>query len=214
MKKLLLAIFALTTISSFAEGNFNLYTKVGVDLSSKFSKISDEDGGHLPLPDKVKYGYSFFLEGTKNVTPNLEIGAGIGYIARKGKNFSYMDDFNIPADKISGKMVSYDSVPLYFLAKYNFETDTEFKPYIKTDLGYSFNKINNSVIYENDKKIDGTDGKMTNGLYVGIGVGLEYNNFITDFSYIYTKSKWKDNNDNDKFNNKAIRLSVGYKFNF
>ncbi|MDY4011888.1 MAG: outer membrane beta-barrel protein [Fusobacterium gastrosuis] len=212
MKKLLLAIFALTTISSFAEGNFNLYTKVGVDLSSKFSKFIDD-----PIPLKAKHAYSFFLEGTKNITPNLEIGTGLGYIARKGKDYSFIDD----GTRIHGELPTYNSIPLYLTTKFNFETGNELKPFIKADLGYSFNKLKNKTEYEDGKavvydNINSFDfSKATNGLYAGIGIGTEYKNFVIDLSYTLTKSKikWTDGSS-EKYNNKAIRLSVGYKFNF
>lgn len=215
MKKILLALFVVGSVSSLAMGDFNIYGKFGVDLTSKFSKIKDSDGVALPLPTKAKSGYSFFLEGTTNVTPNTELGLGIGYTARKGRNVSYIDNtFSAQPELITGRMVSYNSIPLYLIAKYNFETGTGFKPYIKLDLGYSFNKINKIDVYSNGTKVEGSDGKMKNGLYTGIAIGVEYNNFLTELSYHLTKSKWVDEYDKDKYDNKAVRLSVGYKFNF
>ncbi|MDO4690068.1 MAG: outer membrane beta-barrel protein [Fusobacterium sp.] len=216
MKKLLLSLFVVSAISSLAAGDFNVYGKFGVDLNSKFSKIKDEDGTSLPLPTKAKSGYSFFLEGTTVVAPNTEFGVGIGYITRKGKNFSYYDDFFTPARRISGRMPSYNSIPLYLTAKYNFNTGI-FNPYIKFDLGYSFNKLNNENEYDGKSKVsyDIDLSKATNGLYTGLSVGVEYNNFLTELSYVYTKAKlkWQDG-DSSKWDNKTIRLSVGYKFNF
>lgn len=214
MKKLLLALFVVSAVSSLAVGDFNVYGKFGADLSSKFKDLSEGTGIY---PTKAKSGYSFFLEGTTTVAPNAEFGAGIGYISRKGKNFSYYDDFHTPARRISGRMPSYDSIPLYLTAKYNFNTGTNFNPYIKFDLGYSFNKFNDEPEYENGKKIipDVDVSKVTDGLYTGFSVGVEYNNFLTELSYTYTESKikWQDG-DSDKWDNKTVRLSVGYKFNF
>ncbi len=213
MKKILLALFVVGSVSSLAMGDFNVYGKFGVDLTSKFSKIEDSDGVALPLPTKAKSGYSFFLEGTTNVTPNTELGLGIGYTTRKGKDYSYMDSNN----RIHGEMSTYNSIPLYFIAKYNFETRTEFKPFIKADLGYSFNKLKAKDEYENGQKmvVDVDLSKATNGLYVGVGIGAEYKNFVTELSYVHTKSKlkWQDG-ESQKWDNKAVRLSVGYKFNF
>ena len=213
MKKLLFGLFALVSISSLAAGEFNVYGKFGVDLHSNFSKIKDDDGETV-LPKKAKSGYSFFLEGTTEIAPNLEFGLGLGYVARKGKNYSYDDDFNVPPTKVTGRMVSYDSIPLYLTTKYNLNTGTSFKPYGKIDLGYSFNKINKTDEYENGVKIEGDDGKMKNGIYFGVGLGVEYNNFLTELSYHLTKSKWTAEGESDRFDNKAVRLSVGYKFNF
>lgn len=213
MKKLLLVLFVVSAVSSLAAGDFNVYGKFGADLSSKFKDLSE---GEKIYPTKAKSGYSFFLEGTTTVAPNAEFGAGIGYISRKGKNFSYYDDFHTPARRISGRAASYNSIPLYLTAKYNFNTGT-FNPYIKFDLGYSFNKLNNENEYKEKTKItyDVDFSKVTNGLYTGLSVGVEYNNFLTELSYTYTKTKlkWQDG-DSAKWDNKTIRLSVGYKFNF
>ena len=58
--------------------------------------------------------------------------------------------------------------------------------------------------------------KAKNGLYAGVGVGLEYNNVTADLSYVFTGAKYKytDGSDSDKANNGAVRLTVGYKFAF
>lgn len=77
MKKLLLGLFALVSISSLAAGEFNVYSKFGVDLHSNFSRIKDDEGNSV-LPKKAKSGYSFFLEGTTEIAPNLEFGLGLG----------------------------------------------------------------------------------------------------------------------------------------
>lgn len=112
---------------------------------------------------------------------------------------------------LKGDMPAYNSIPLYLIAKYNFNLDSNFKPYVKADLGYSFNKGKYTFKLDNEE----TKAKAENGLYAGVGVGLEYNNFLTELSYTLTKSKLKwDNGEKDKYDNRAVRLSVGYKFNF
>ena len=37
------------------------------------------------------------------------------------------------------EMVGYTSIPLYLTAKYNFKAVNNFVPYIKANIGYSFN---------------------------------------------------------------------------
>lgn len=60
--------------------------------------------------------------------------------------------------------------------------------------------------------------KFKNGLYASVGVGLEYRNFVTELAYVHTtaKIKWddEDGSDTERYNNNALRLTVGYKFNF
>lgn len=209
MKKILLTLFALTTVSSFAAG-YNTYFKVGVDLHSKFKFSEDPD---VKLPKKAKAGYSVFLENTYNFTDNFEAGLGVGFIYRKGKDFKKtIYDENDNAYILKGDMPAYNSIPLYLTAKYNFNKDSNFKPYIKVDLGYAINKEKYSLKYEGEEIVS---LKAKNGLYTGIGLGFEYNNFLTELSYNLTKSKLKwDDGTKDKYNNTAVRLSVGYKFNF
>ncbi|CAL7876405.1 hypothetical protein A2U14_09610 [Fusobacterium necrophorum subsp. funduliforme] len=111
------------------------------------------------------------------------------------------------------KTVRYDSIPLYATAKYNFITDGEIKPYVKADLGYSFNHARNKV-YPDAKT------KVKNGLYAGVGIGVEYGNLVTELSYNVTGAKVSVKGtdytlaENQRYNNAAVRFSVGYKFNF
>lgn len=109
--------------------------------------------------------------------------------------------------------------PLYLTGKYNFNLDSEIKPYIKADLGYSFNKVqklSGRSFDKDDKTIENYSEKVnfSNGLYASIGLGLEYKNFTTELAYVHTNAKIKSENESDKYNNNALRLSVGYKFSF
>ena len=56
-----------------------------------------------------------------------------------------------------------------------------------------------------------SDGKIKNGLFYGIGTGVEYKNFLVDLSYDITQAK---TDEDDKFNIKKLTLSLGYQFNF
>lgn len=161
---------------------------------------------------------AIFLEATKNLTPSFEAGLGVGYIWRGKENFEFEDS----EDKTTGKFPRYDSVPLYLTGKYNFNLDSEVKPFIKADLGYSFNKSKKFTGTDFDKIDNTTDDfsgklKFKNGLYASVGVGLEYRNFVTELAYVHTtaKIKWDDDEfGNERYNNNALRLTVGYKFNF
>ena len=217
MKKILLGLLVLSSAVSFANQGINVYGKFGVDVVSRFNKLSDE--GETFVKGKGKVAPAIFLEATKNLTPNFEAGLGLGYIWRGKENFEFYDD----EDKVSGKFPRYNSVPLYLTGKYNFNLDSEVKPFVKADLGYSFNRA---------KKFTGTDFykltnttedfsekiKFKNGLYASVGVGLEYRNFVTELAYVHTtaKVKWdeEDGSGTDRYNNNALRLTVGYKFNF
>ena len=217
MKKILLGLLVLSSAVSFANQGINVYGKFGVDVVSRFNKISDE--GDTLVKAKGKVAPAIFLEATKNLTPNFEAGLGLGYIWRGKENFEFYDD----EDKVSGKFPRYNSVPLYLTGKYNFNLDSEVKPFVKADLGYSFNRAKKLTGTSVDTRHNTTEDisgkiKFKNGLYASVGVGLEYRNFVTELAYVHTtaKVKWdeEDGSGTDRYNNNALRLTVGYKFNF
>lgn len=228
MKKILLFLTAILSINAIAadKGDYNFYTKFGLDVHSRFTAIKDEDGEIYGK--KGKLGVNFALEATKNITPDFELGLGLAYTKRKSTNESFRDEDSDSTYKLSAKFPRYSSIPLYLVTKYNFNIDSDIKPYIKANLGYSFNKSKNLTLHvEETNKVTGavthvdekTKLKAKNGLYAEFGVGAEYNNLLVELSYVHTSSKldytdedgdkWKD-----KINNKSVRLSVGYKFNF
>ena len=217
MKKILLGLMIVSSAISFANQGINVYGKFGVDVVSRFNKLSDEE--ETFVKGKGKVAPAIFLEATKNLTPNFEAGLGVGYIWRGKENFEFYDD----EDKVSGKFPRYNSVPLYLTGKYNFNLDSEVKPYVKADLGYSFNRAKKLTGTSVDTKRNTTEDisgkiKFKNGLYASVGVGLEYRNFVTELAYVHTtaKVKWdeEDGSGTDRYNNNALRLTVGYKFNF
>ena len=217
MKKILLGFMIASSAISFADQGVNIYGKFGVDVISRFNKIDDE--GETLIKGKGNVAPAIFLEATKNLTPNFEAGLGIGYIWRGKENYEFEDSDG----KTTGKFPRYNSVPLYLTGKYNFNLDSEVKPFVKADLGYSFNRAKKLTGTDFDKMTNTTEDfsgkiKFKNGLYTSVGVGLEYRNFVTELAYVHTsaKVKWgdEDGSGNDRYNNNAVRLTVGYKFNF
>ena len=71
------------------------------------------------------------------------------------------------------------------------------KPYLKADLGYSFNT-----------------NKANNGMYYGAGVGVSYNNFNVDLMYKENKSKINGWLWDSSLNYKRITLGFGYNIPF
>ncbi len=210
MKKVLIGLFALASVSAFANEGINVYGKFGLDFTSKFTNNSEW------LTSKTKkIAPNFTIEVTKDVTSNLELGAGIGYTIRKGKKVSTSyeedrDQYEVHTEYITYKSPAYNSIPLYLTAKYNFDLNSSIKPYLKADLGYSFNRMkknhridgkvystdnatNKVTLVEEETGSENLKGKVTNGLYAAVGVGAEYNNFLVDLSYVHTNAKIKGN---------------------
>lgn len=232
MKKMILLSAILTLgATAFANGmgENNLYFKAGANLMSKYSDYNDQglqynaSRNYKVTNGKTKgFGYELAVEGTRNITDNLELGAGIAYQDNnKFKAYSYTAGEGNESKEVA-TLGKYNSIPLYLTAKYNFNLETAFRPYIKGNLGYSFNSGEKDTVikYSNRDVKYKTDVK--NGLYAGIGTGVEYNNFLVDLTYSINSAKATLINKTEKTNKTKsqkldygrLTLSVGYKFNF
>ena len=213
MKKLLLGLFVLGAVSAVAADNgINVYGRLGLDVTSRYNKLVWSDGSEA-VSEKGKLAPSIAIEITKSFTNKFEAGVGIGYVAH-GKR-----DFRIYGQKV-GDLPATNSVPLYVTAKYTFGS-SDLKPYVKADLGYSFNHMKSSTtLSDGVNKYEVSGLKVSNGLYTSVGVGVEYNNITADLAYVFTGGKYNFVNEStnkevgNSGNNSAIRLTVGYKFNF
>ena len=214
MKKLLLGLFVLGAVSAVAaDKGVNVYGRLGLDVSSRYHKLTWADDGSEAVSGKGKVAPSIAIEVTKNFTKNFEAGVGLGYVSHGRRN--------VKADgQKLGSLPAISSVPLYATAKYTFGT-SDVKPYVKADLGYSFNSMKSSTtLSDGVDTVEITGMKVSNGLYASAGVGLEYNNITADLAYVFTGGKYNFVNDDpddsvgNSANNSAVRLTVGYKFNF
>ena len=212
MKKILLG---MTLISSMALGaeKTNLYLKTGADLWQRFDVIKPEGAVAANKKGVDDFGYEITAEITREIYSNLEIGAGISYQDHGSPERVMLDNdarLNVPDLK---------SVPLYITAKYNLPVKSVFKPYLKTDLGYSFNRISSKFKVEDFQFQESWEfsTKIKNGMYFGVGAGVEYSNFTADIMYKINKSQIKVDAPNGSFKKSLdysrVVLSLGYKFN-
>lgn len=197
----------------------NLYLRVGIsplagykDYSAKVEKENKKitDG----KPDSL--GYELGVEYTRNLNKNLELGLGAMY-----QSNSKLKSYTVE-NGVKNQMGKYDSIPVYLVTKYSFEEfENGVKPYLKGNLGYSFN-FNEKNGYFSDK-----EGKypyssnVTNGIYLALGGGIEYNNIGIDLMYQVNGADLsiKDKEDaiktkKDSFANAKVTLGVSYKFNY
>ncbi|MGL5964242.1 MAG: outer membrane protein [Fusobacteriaceae bacterium] len=234
MKKILLGLLALTSISFAKEITpapivqeevkpivaphkyYNVYLRAGGDVYSQFNRI-DVERVALGGKSSEGMGYDLALELTKSTLNHaLEVGLGVAYQnhssfkSKRGEFFEDSKTFRYDSD-----LDSFDSVPVYLTAKYNFlNFDNGVVPYIKGDAGYSFNMSNSgSVFLDNGQRFD-TD--VENGGYFGLGAGVEYNNFLMDLMYKLNTGKIESDEADfsESLRNYRVTLSVGYKFNF
>lgn len=236
MKKVLFGLFALSCVSMAAETN--LYFRAGADLNGKFDTSTYEDV-KINKEDADDFSWEIAVEATKEIYPNLELGLGLAYQKHgdpKANNDWVILEVENDVDALYDakfEMPGYTSIPLYLVAKYNFNAVNNFVPYVKAVLGYSFNDEDGDFKLSSDKdgvNIDNPtdfyeggsvkgDVKIENGLYYGFGAGFEYNNFTIDLMYQVNEAEAEITID--EFDTKAkkdydydrVTLSFGYKFN-
>lgn len=238
MKKVLFGLFALSTFA-FAD---NLYLKAGVDFNNKFDQFS-EMGTNFTEKDADGTGFELEFEYTREIAPNLEFGFGLSYQDHdtpETPSIPYEDHYNgkdfLGYDKF--KLSDFKSIPLYLTLKYNLPVDWAIKPYIKADFGYSFNSCGNASLTWTDyeKLPDGTVSstiydqdtesfitKVKDGIYYGIGLGVEYENFFGSLMYkVNTAEVSVDSEDNNydpyiltkDMDYSRFTFEFGYKFDF
>ncbi|MEI6857961.1 outer membrane beta-barrel protein [Psychrilyobacter sp.] len=152
--KILFILIILST-ASFAESNFYINSKVGIDIISGYDRISDDSGKTLLNGKTKKIGGEVAIEGYKILNENIDLGLGVAYQVHAGrKTFAYTSNVDT-----SG--VQYTSIPVYLTSRYNFLLDSEARPYLKANLGYPFNF--NSSDLETKNPIDDRTKKSNKG---------------------------------------------------
>lgn len=231
MKKVLFGLLALSTMAMAAETN--LYLKAGGDFLGKYDVVG-EYNTEANSDEVDNFSWEVALEATREVYPKVELGLGLAYQKHGDAKsaFNHEEYGKGEYDDTTLEMPGYTSIPLYLVAKYNFNAINNFVPYVKAHLGYSFNnddgnlKGNGSIT-----EIDDTNGKLVteywndeanvkidNGLYYGIGAGFEYNNFTMDLMYQVNLAEAEidlvDEKIKKDYDYSRATLSFGYKFNF
>ena len=242
MKKLSAGLFLVSSMIAVGD---EVFIGCGVDVFYNIDGTSDYITGDT---GDNSLGYELGVEYLKSVTPNFLIGAGVayqGHAKAEGKDVllgSWYDAYGDYYEHTVGydDEVYYDSIPLYITAKYEFDTrNKNIKPYVKANLGYSFNLKKNDLTYS-DKVTQSVydwyddiydtydytyssasyDTTIKNGIYYGIGGGIQINNVTVDLMYQanYAKAKidYKDGSGSEEhdINVSRLTLGVGYAFQF
>lgn len=231
MKKVLFGLFALSTMAMAAETN--LYLKAGGDFLGKYDVVG-EYNTEANSDEVDNFSWEVALEATREVYPKVELGLGLAYQKHGDAKsaFNHEEYGKGEYDDTTLEMPGYTSIPLYLVAKYNFNAINNFVPYVKAHLGYSLNnddgnlKGNGSITEINESTgnlvteywNDEANVKIDNGLYYGIGAGFEYNNFTMDLMYQVNLAEAEidlvDEKIKKDYDYSRATLSFGYKFNF
>lgn len=205
MKTYLVILSLLFSMASFAEGNI-VEVRGGIDFAQEFNHNYND------LKKDAKFSYELAIEYRRELLENFELGVGLAYQdhgkVKKGNYLNYSTEGNL-----------YDSVPIYLTGRYKFKNPTEFIPYVKTNIGYSFNVNDDTIKRKHDFfGEEDFDVKAKNGFYYGLGFGVEYKSFIADLSYQVNYSDLEAKGDttlnSSKANFQRFTLGLGYNFDF
>ena len=219
MKKILSILMSAAFFNMMAYAQENVVElKGGFSPAPRFDVSPSKEG---------KASYEIGAEYRYRVTENTEIGGGIAYQKHgKLKGFTDIDTSTLRVDVLD--MELYDSVPLYATVRYSFRNTTSITPYVKANIGYSFNINNkNHSNYETYNKTTGAlvdSGKLKeltaeSGMYYAVGAGIEYRGLTVDLSYQITRADMKGvrydgAQDSGTADNRRITLGIGYQFSF
>lgn len=192
---------------------------VGWDVWNKYKNFSD-DGDQFLTKKTKDFGGQVAIEGYKTID-DFDLGLGVAYQHHaKRKTYSYTENPTRMKDSntYEAKGAEFQSVPVYLTGKYNFNMlEWAATPYLKANLGYSFNFKSKDVNESWNGDSDSTSTSVDDGLYWAAGAGVQYENFNVELLYGVNKAKTKIKDDegySKKFKNdyQALTLSVGYKF--
>ena len=210
MKKFLLVAGLLASAALYAEGN-KVEVRAGFDLGSTFQH------NYYDVSEDAKFSYELAVEYRKELPYNFELGAGLAY-QDHGKLKSQSNYRGSYSYTTEGDL--YDSIPLYVTGRYNFKNSTEITPYIKANVGYSFNMNDGTMKlkYNDGTQVD-LDVEAKNGFYYGLGAGVTYKGFVADLSYQanFSDVDFKSNGttvESSKADFSRVTLGLGNTFGF
>lgn len=136
--------------------------------------------------EDTKAGINLGLEFRGDISNYFSWGAGLEYLFPRGLN-------DVSGDTDFSFMPLYVSLIVYPLGEWN-----RARPYIRGNVGYN-------VVAANDLGDD-----MTGKLYWGGGIGIEYKNFVYEFSASQFYADFKDP-DSLEMRYMKVGFSIGYK---
>lgn len=191
--KLLTLSVILTANTAYGAGRNIIESRIGGNFNGTYNSV--ERNGTELFGKESKIGYEVIFEGLKETYPNTYMGLGIGYQKHGAtKNL----------DRNSSEL--YTSVPVYGAIKYQFNTNGTIQPFLKTNIGFSFNQTE-SGLRDIDEKVNPV------GFYGTIGGGFEIEQFIIELSYQINTAK-TDNNIEKNIDHSRVTLGLGYRFDF
>lgn len=227
--KLILFFITLSTLSYSSDDGLSI--RIGGDVTSKTDSMGKYTDGNTE-----DFGYEIGIEYSKFLTDKFSLGIGTAYQSHakfSGEKFEsgHFDsgsqietEYSKGFDDFNG----YNSVPVYLTGKYILTNRWTIKPYIKGNIGYSFNfnnedlKYSDKVEFENEGTDTDLGGKVfesyslsTNvkdGYYYGAGIGLSYYSLSLEALYQVNTAKIEIKNKEYKNSYERVSIILSYTF--
>ena len=187
----------------FAEG---LYLKGGLEIPNKYEIESEKKYFDITQNTEnnllVILNFSIGIDYSYEIYENFEIGSGLTYEgeARDQTNF---------------ETVGFNTIPFYFITKYNYYKSESFDLAFSAKIGYSFVRLTDELAIDLDDH--------SGGLYYGYSLSLDEtsnsnNNMFYEFSYSLSSVEF-ENNDGITYTKENIyyskySLTIGKRFEF
>lgn len=111
-------------------------------------------------------------------------------------------DIKLSSSGLQTTIRNYSCLPIYATASYCFSTTSLFKPMLIAQLGLSLNDLQSVIV----DQVWYSEMKVENGLYYGVGMGLEYRK--VSFNLLYRVNEMPTHADS--YYNGALFDSRGY----
>lgn len=178
-------------------------------LNSEIKEYEFEDKTKvIPIKNEISKELT-----SEKLIEDFEIGVGVKYQGQKEERYRFDEEQSGIGHRSSViEENSFGNIPVYATGKYNFSTtETGAKPYLKLNLGYYIEGVENreSELSKNEYTSLNRSMEYENGRYYGIGGGVEYKNGLT-FDVMYQINKNKDKEERAGKEDR-ITFSVEYK---
>ena len=190
---LLLTVALVAPVFAVEKGSMEIVPKVGYVIEPLLMETEDDaDSYAYNAESTFSLGADFYYY----VVNNLGLGAGINHIFTSNLNDGWDDESKVGATNI------YLSVKPVFELQENKFID---RVYFLGQLGYGI-MDSDKISYSNSSK------KLDNGMYWGIGAGVEKCNIIVELMYSVNYSHF-DCWGGENWTYRNIAINAGYKFN-
>ncbi len=185
-------------------------------LSKGNAEIEVEDSDEVGDPEvTVDLSKSVNIEYIASTASGLEYGLGVGFTEIDTGAFIH-DEFKEAIKQEAGDIYS---IPMYVLARFKFDNEKDWKPYVFGNLGFAY--INEEVV---DAAETGNQDIVTDiggELFAAVGVGAEYKEKLS-VEFMFSQTTMDINrtapDPAEEFDGnidvQLLTLAVGYRLDF